>query len=100
VNRTSTPEARLAAIRERSARCTGRALSRGGRKRGLDRAYLLERLDAANAIGEAWQALAKAERAYAGAKDFGDDKCRAAAFEACAKATAALHALGIDPVKP
>ena len=55
MNRSNTPEARIAAIRERSARCVGRALSRGGRKRGLDRAYLLERLDAVTARADAYE---------------------------------------------
>lgn len=88
MNRSSTPEARIAAIRERSARCVGRALSRGGRKRGLDRAYLLEQFDAAtaraNAMRTALEIIARnstneSARAFAIAAVASDDAAKDAA---------------------
>ena len=51
----------------------------------------------AQAIGAAWKALARAERAFAGAQTFGDHDAKGRAFQAIAAATAALRALGVDP---
>lgn len=60
-------------------------------------ALMADMLQKAQAIGAAWKALARAERAFAGAQSFGGVEARARAFQAVEIAKAALRALGVDP---